>query len=279
MAETPTKKDVERDHLRTASDDGTRIGFTKVGSGSIPLVLVHGALASGESWMEVAEALAEHCTCYVMDRWGRGGSDDRAEYSIDREVEDISAVLQAAGPDAYLLGHSSGAIYALETALRSPIVGLILYEPPLHGFYGRFAEDVWEPLRVAAEEERFDDVVSVFLADEAELPDSEITALRETPLWDDMVALAPHSVREWAALIHERPPVERYRDVAVPTLLLAGSETTTHPSFATEDLKDTLLDARIALLEGQGHLANRMAPDSVAQAVKEFCLDRTERSK
>lgn len=110
MAEaTPPRKEEQMDRQRTVSDGGTRIGFTKVGSGPISLVLVHGALSCGENWIPVSQALTEHCTCYVMDRWGRGGSDNRVEYSIKREVEDIAAVLQAAGPDAYLLGHSSRA--------------------------------------------------------------------------------------------------------------------------------------------------------------------------
>lgn len=218
----------------------------------------------------MAGALAERCTCYVMDRWGRGGSDDHADYSLEREVEDIEAVLEAAGPEAYLLGHSSGAIYTLEVARRSPLAGLVLYEPPLHGFHGRFVEEVWPRIRAAAEEGRFEEVVSTFLADEAGLPDDVLASLRETPLWQHRVALAPHSVREWAELIRLRPTVDRYRDVSVPTLLLAGTETEGHPSFATRDLQELLPDVRTALLEGQGHTANLMAPDLVARELLAF---------
>lgn len=226
------------------SADGTRIGFTKVGSGPVPVVIVHGALNSGEQWMPVATAMAEHCTCYVMDRWGRGRSDHHTEYSLEREVEDIGAVLEMAGPDAYMLGHSSGAIYTLEAARRFPVAGLVLYEPPLNAFYGRFVEDVLPSIRTAIREERFDDVVSIFLRDEAQLPESDLSFLRETPLWEQMVTLAPQSVHEWEELVEAGLTADRYRDVAVPTLLLAGTLTLDHPSFATQALETTLPDAR-----------------------------------
>lgn len=154
----------ERQTVRSA--DGTRIGFTRVSSGPVPLVIVHGALSAGVRWISVAEALADQCTCYVMDRWGRGASEDHAEYSLESEVDDIGAVLETAGPDAFLFGHSSGAIYALEAALQYPIAGLVLYEPPLHAFHGRFVDDALSRMLVAAREERFEDVVAIFARDE-----------------------------------------------------------------------------------------------------------------
>lgn len=118
-------------HERTVrSMDGTPIGAVTVGSGR-PLVLVHGAWNWGEFWLGVAEELVEAHSCWVMDRRARGGSGDGADYAFDREIEDITAVLDAAGPDASLLGHSSGAVYALEVARRTPVERLIVYEPPL----------------------------------------------------------------------------------------------------------------------------------------------------
>lgn len=262
-----TVQEHEKQMVRSA--DGTRIAFAKVGSGPVPLVIVHGALNSGESWLSVATELAERCTCFVMDRWGRGGSDHRADYSFGREAEDILAVLEEAGPDACLMGHSSGAIYALEAALKAAPAGLVLYEPPLH-MGARFAEDVLPRVQRAAREGRFDDAITIFFADEVEVPDAELTALKATSLWDRMVALAPQTVREWEALVAARPTVERYRSLSAPTLLLTGSLTRDHPSFATHELERALPDARTDVLEGQAHTAHRMAPDRLAAEVERF---------
>lgn len=261
-------REPEQNAVRSA--DGTRIGFTTVGSGPVPLVLVHGALSSGAQWMPVARELAEHCTCYVMDRWGRGESGHHADYSLQREAKDIEAVLDVAGPEACLLGHSSGAIYTLEVARRRSPAALILYEPPLHGLRGRFADDIWDRIRRAAEEDRYEDVVSIFLTDEGMLPEEVLSSLQATPLWEHRVALAPQSVREWEELIRAAPAVERYRSLAMPTLLVAGTETQGHPSFATRELQAALPDARTVVLERQGHTANLTAPDRVAREVTAF---------
>jgi pimeloyl-ACP methyl ester carboxylesterase len=255
------------------SADGTTIGYTKVGSGAVPIVLVHGALNSGEQWMQVARALADHCTCYVMDRWGRGGSGSHEDYSVKSEAEDIIAVLEAAGQGAFLMGHSSGAIYALEAALRIPVEGLILYEPPIHAIYGRFAKEIWDSIRIAAKEERFKDALSIFLTKEAEVSDQELAFLQSIPLWNHMLSLTPHFVREWAELLQDKPTVSRYQKIKVPTLLLTGSETINNPSFATQTLDEMWPQARVTKLEGQGHGANLAAPEMVAKEITSFLLE------
>src|SRR5206468_4061749 len=102
------------------SADGTSIGFVTVGSGP-SLVFVPGAFGTAEHWLPVAVEMADQYTGYVIDRRSRGRSGNGADYSFDREIEDIEAVLHVAGPGAHLLGHSSGGIYALEAARRLPI--------------------------------------------------------------------------------------------------------------------------------------------------------------
>ena len=259
---------IETHTVRSA--DSTRIGFAKIGSGPAPLVIVHGALNSAEQWLSVAQALAEHCTCYVMDRRGRGRSGDGTAYVFDREIEDIAAVLQVAGPDAFLLGHSSGAIYALEAARRQPIAGLVLYEPPLH--LQRQFKEIFERIRPLMQQERFNDAVALFYWEEAGLPEEQLSALRSTPLWTQMVTLAPTAHREWEALLETGLTVERFGEISVPTLVLTGTVTEDHTSFVTRALRSTLPDARIELLDDQAHAAHRMAPGLVARKVTDFLL-------
>ncbi|MGW5287571.1 alpha/beta fold hydrolase [Rhodococcus pyridinivorans] len=87
------------------SRDGTTIGFRKLGQGP-GLVVVHSSIATGDEWSRMASALADRFTVHLVDRRGRGLSGDADAYSIDTEIADIAAVLDAAGPDASLVGHS-----------------------------------------------------------------------------------------------------------------------------------------------------------------------------
>ncbi|MFW6097865.1 MAG: alpha/beta fold hydrolase [Chloroflexota bacterium] len=262
----PQPAPVETQTVRSA--DGTQIGFARIGFGPVPLVIVHAALNSAKQWLSVAEALAEHCTCYVMDRRGRGRSGDAEAYVFDREIEDIIAVLQAAGPDAFLMGHSSGAVYALEAARRQSIAGLVLYEPPLH--VQRQFKEIFDRIRPLMQQERFDDAVTLFFREEAGVPEEQLSVLRSTPLWRHMVKLAPTADREWEALLEAGLKVERFREVSTPTLLLTGTLTKDHTSFATKALQRTLPDAQTVLLEGQAHSAHRAAPELVATEVADF---------
>lgn len=255
------------------SVDGTHIGYAEVGNGPVPLVIVHGVLDTADSWVPVAEALSELCSCYVMDRRGRGRSEDREEYSFEREIEDIEAVLRAVGPDAFLLGHSSGAIYTLEAARRAPIAGLILYEPPLH--YEGFEVAVDE-IRGRVAEGRLDDAAAVFFGGEGGLSERELNELRDAPVWPQIAELAPTLVREWDAIFTFNPTVERYRELSMPTLLLSGTESMNNPTFATAGLEQSLRDVRTTALEGQGYTANEAAPELVASSVADFLREVVE---
>lgn len=261
--------DSQRGVRTVRSVDGTTIGFVTLGSGP-PLVLVHGAWNWAEHWLGVAEALADHHACFVVERRGRGSSSDGGDYSFDREIEDIAAVLEAAGPGASLLGHSSGAIYALETARRFPVARLILYEPPLRWAEQGDPAGLVDRIRAHVDEGRLEEAAMLFFREEGRLPDEALAFLRSQPEWERMVALAPVCVREWEAILAAKLSVERYRELSVPTLLLAGSENLDHPSMATSQLAATLRDVRTAVLEGHGHMANRTDPALVAEEVRRF---------
>src|SRR5918998_6394003 len=113
------------------SEDGTRIAGWRSGEGP-PLVLVHGTAADHSRWKPVLPAFEERFTVYAVDRRGRGDSGDAEDYAIEREFEDVAAVVDTIGEPANLLGHSYGALCALEAALLTPNVRkLVLYEPPM----------------------------------------------------------------------------------------------------------------------------------------------------
>ena len=114
------------EHAR--SKDGTPIGYEKTGSGP-PLVLVHGTGADHTRWNPLLARLGEHFTVYAMDRRGRGGSGDAPAYAIEREFEDVAAVIEAAGESVCVLGHSFGAVCSLEALrLTDRVKRAVLYE-------------------------------------------------------------------------------------------------------------------------------------------------------
>ena len=118
------------------SQDGTQIGYERSGAGS-PLVLVHGGTADHTRWAPVLPALNRHFSVYAIDRRGRGASGDAAAYTLEREFEDVTAVIEAIGGPVDLLGHSFGAVCALAAATRTPGVRrLVLYEPLPTGVAG-----------------------------------------------------------------------------------------------------------------------------------------------
>lgn len=254
------------------SMDGTPIGAVTIGSGK-PLVLVHGAWNWGEFWLGVAEELSESHTSWVMDRRARGGSGDGDDYALDREIEDIIAVLDAAGPDVSLLGHSSGAIYALEAARRTAVDRLILYEPPL-----RWAElgdptDMVDRVRALMDEHGPEEAAELFFREEGRLDDEGLAHLKTLPVWEPMVELAPICVREWDSILDAHLSVDRYDQLSTPTLLLAGSENLDHPSMATESLSASLPDVRTVVLDGHGHRAHLTDPELVADEVRAFLTE------
>ncbi len=251
------------------SSDGTRIGCLRLGSGP-PLVLVHGSLSSGEDWLAVAKLLADRFTCYVMDRRGRGRSDDGPAYAIEREYDDIAAMLVLAGRGANLLGHSFGAICALETALRVEVPRLILYEPPLP-VGGPVAGEYLGAYRTAIATGQWDDALDIGLTRFVGLPSHQVARMRNMPSWSHMRSLAPTWTRELEAIDRLGATLERYRALKSPTLLLAGNDSAQHPlKEATAALGHVLQNVRLTNFAGQGHMANRLVPELVARAVAGF---------
>lgn len=114
------------------SHDGTRIAYAHRGEGP-PLVLIHGTGIDHSYWDPVTPELGRHFTVYSVDRRGRGQSGDTAPYAIQREFEDVAAMVASIAGDVYLVGHSYGALCSLEAALLTTNIGkMILNEPPMY---------------------------------------------------------------------------------------------------------------------------------------------------
>ena len=253
---------------RCRSADGTTISFLREGNGP-SLVLVHAALSDHRYWSGAFPALASGFTVYAMDRRGRGDSGPfREDHTIERDYEDVLAVVAAADPPVHLLGHSSGARYAMHAALRVPeLASLMLYEPAL---FRPIPSPILADLAEAGSRHDRDALLTIFLRDILRLSDQDIVRRRDTPLWTYWLEQALTLPPEMRSLDGYRFDPQEFADVSAPTLLLLGSESRPPIKQGVEEVAAALPNSRIAILRGQGHSAITEAPELVVEQVDKF---------
>lgn len=250
------------------SADGTILAARCSGHGS-PMVLVHGANGDLDTFARIEGILAERYSVWVYSRRGRGGSGDGPDYGLEREVEDVLAVLAAAGDHAHLVGHSGGAVYSVLAAMRTPSLrSLVLYEPPLHG--DRFDPMVVDRVQAAVDADELDLALDIIFPAVGAV-EEEVQILRSLPeVWARLregVRLVPRELRTAREGI-ERLTASDQPDI--PTLYLYGEETEA-PIFPTPSEVARLLPrAQLRCLSQQRHLGFAFDPASFAQAVLSF---------
>jgi pimeloyl-ACP methyl ester carboxylesterase len=253
------------------SSDGTRITYVRTGSGP-PLVLVHGTSVERFSFRFVEPLLTDRFTLFAVDRRGRGQSGDPTDgYHIEQEFEDIAAVVDSLTEPADLLGHSYGATVALGAApLARNLRRLILYEPA--PAVPQVDPDLLVRLDAFLVEEEREQLLSFFLTEVGVDPDT-LEHLRASPVWPLRVAAAHTIPRELRAEEGYRPDPGAFSSLTARTLLLLGSESPEWAKKGTEVAESVLPDSRVAVLEGEGHLAILTAPERVANEVARFLAE------
>jgi pimeloyl-ACP methyl ester carboxylesterase len=238
------------------SDDGSRIAFERSGSGPA-VILVDGALCSRAfgPMPKLASLLARHFTVFQYDRRGRNESGDTQPYAVERELEDIDALIREAGGRAHLAGLSSGAALVLEAAARGASVGKVAaYEPPY------MVEDLashaqHEPtLRSLIAAGRRGDAVKYFMRDMVGLPAVFLILMRLMPgVWPKMEAVA-HTLPYDAAVMNEYVvPADRFAAVKAQTLVMHGGKTDRRLAKAAQAVAAALPGSQHRTLEGQTH--------------------------
>jgi pimeloyl-ACP methyl ester carboxylesterase len=249
------------------SKDGTTIGFDRLGAGP-PVVLVCGGSVSRMADAAIAGELASDFTVFNYDRRGRGDSADTPPYAIEREVEDIEAVMEAAGGSAHLWGSSSGAALALIAVEQGvPVDKLALWEPPYipEGVPKPPSDQVEQYERMVAEGRR-GDAVEFFMSKVVGLPPEFVADARKAPFWAGQEAIA-HTLAYDARIMGDYSlPAERAASVKAPTLVIAGTGIPWMRQSA-EALAAAIPDGEVRILEGQGHDVD---PAVIAEAVREF---------
>jgi pimeloyl-ACP methyl ester carboxylesterase len=258
---TPGRADV-------VSPDGTSIAVWRSGEGP-PLVLIHGAAADHNRWAPVLPALEERFTVLAIDRRGRGQSGDADDYALEREFEDVVAVVESATEGVNVLGHSYGGICALEAALLTDTIRkLVLYEPPL-GFLASppHVVDQLEALLAAG---RRDELIAFFMQEVAGLPTDQVELMRSLPAWEARLDAADTIPREELASREYVFAPGRFRALGVPTLFLQGGDSPEPFKAAGEALRATLPDCRVVVMPGQRHAAMDTGTDLFTAEVLGF---------
>jgi pimeloyl-ACP methyl ester carboxylesterase len=259
------------------SADGTTIAYDRLGDGP-PIVLVGGAIqhrAIDHTARALAERLAaaDH-TVVHYDRRGRGDSGDTLPYAIEREIEDLEAIIGEVGGRADVFAMSSGGALALEAAARGlSITKLALYEPPL--MIGRggheLPSDYVARLSAMIEAGRPGDALEFFMVDAVEMPQEMVDEMRHSPFWTVLEGIAHTLVYDGRLLEHvmdgERPPVERWASITVPAIVVDGEESPAYMREAVQSVTDALPHAGRISLAGQTH---EFDADVLAPVLAEF---------
>jgi pimeloyl-ACP methyl ester carboxylesterase len=256
------------------SKDGTIIAYDQFGTGPA-LVLVGGATVQRVHNIEAGGALGEHFTVLSYDRRGRGDSGDTPPYAVEREVEDIEALIDAAGGSAFVFGHSSGAVLALEAARLLPdkIKKLVVYEPPFIVDDSRppLPKDYVAQLNAAIAAGRREKALEIFMTQAVGIPAEYVAQMREAPTWASSVAVA-HTIAYDGMIMGDtmsgRPePLQKWASVTVPTLVLAGGESAAFMHNGARTLASILPQAEQRTLAGQDH---GVATEVLAPILVEF---------
>jgi pimeloyl-ACP methyl ester carboxylesterase len=254
------------DHVTSA--DGTDIAIDRTGSGP-PVILVCGGSVDRMSNTGLAEQLAPHFTVLNYDRRGRGDSGDTPPYAVQREIEDVDAVVGAAGGSAFLYGTSSGAALAMEAAIRlDAITKLALWEPPfLPEGAPKPPADTAQTFTDLVEAGRRGDAVEFFMAKVVGLPPEFVQGARQAPFWAQTEALA-HTLAYDATVMGDYSiPTDKASSVKVPTIVIAGGADFPWMPETAQTLAAAMPDGQYRRLEGQGHDVD---PTVLAPALIEF---------
>jgi pimeloyl-ACP methyl ester carboxylesterase len=254
---------------KVRSEDGTAIAFDRVGEGT-PIILVVGAFNDRATGAPLAAALQDRFSVVTYDRRGRGDSGDTPPYAVEREVEDLQAIIEEVGGSASVFGYSSGAVLSLMAAARGlAITRLALYDLPLSARGARIdrPEDLAARLAGLVEADRRGDAVALFQTEGVGLPSEVVAQLRQAPFWPALEAMAHTLVYETEIVGDGSLPVELASSVAVPTLAIAGGESFPFMRETPSALAAVMPDARARVLEGQSH---DIVPHALAPALEEF---------
>jgi pimeloyl-ACP methyl ester carboxylesterase len=258
---------------KVQSADGTTIAFDQLGKG--PAVILVGGMfeqrAMDSETAQLAPLLAQHFTVFHYDRRGRGESTDTLPYAVEREIEDIEALINEAGGSAFVFGISSGAALAMEAAIKlgDKMKKLAMYEAPYNS--DEAARLAWKGFRKQLKEAlaagRRGDAIGLFMT-LLGMPANQLDGMRQYPIWPMWEAIAPTIAYDAAILGEDASvPTEKAASVAVPALVMDGGASYPFMHVTAMELVNAMPHGELRTLEGQTH---EVAPQALALVLEEF---------
>jgi len=255
------------------SKDGTRIAFDKAGTGPA-IIVVNGALSYRAVYSDnpLVSALSKDFTIYTYDRRGRGESTDTKPYNVEREIEDIEALINDAGGAAHLYGVSSGAALSLLAAARlgkAKVSKLALYEPP----YNTYSEK--DKQNFADQRKRIDELINngnrgeamTFFFTAIGTQPEALEKLRKSPEWPLMENVEHTLAYDYAVLNDGAIPVDAAKKATMPTLVMNGEKSFDFMSDAAKNLSQIMPNAQWKTLKDQTH---QPSPGIIVPVLTEF---------
>lgn len=254
---------------RTSSPDGTGIAYEVRGDGA-PLVMVGGAFNDRHAGDDLAQELSTDFAAVTYDRRGRGDSGDTGPYAVDREIEDLAAVIAAVGGHAFVYANSSGAVLAMRaTAAGVPIDRLVLLEPPFRVAGAPPEPDAYLATLVELTSTgRHGDAVEYFMGRAVGLPPEAVAQAKASPGWPALERLAPTLVYDAYVMDGSRLPTELLAGIATPARLIGSSGSPPWLRAAAEHTAAALPAGEYRTLEGGFH---SVPAPVLAPAVVDFC--------
>jgi len=256
--------------MEAISKDGTRIAYDKSGSGPL-LILVDGALCSRAfgPMPKLAQLLTGNFTVVTYDRRGRNESSDTKPYAVEREIEDLEALINANGGSAFVTGFSSGAALALAAAAKGlNITKLALYEPPFTVDENHQPPaDSLRQLQAMIAEDRRGDAVQFFMKDMVGVPGLIVFIMKLTPVWSKLKNVAHTLPYDVAILGDFSLPRERAASVKTSTLISGGDKSPASMQQAMKELSEVMPVGQLKMLKGQTH---NVAGKAIAPVMIEF---------
>jgi pimeloyl-ACP methyl ester carboxylesterase len=250
---------------QVTSTDGTTLEVDRTGSGPA-LVLVTGAFNTRASSKDLSALLADQFTVYEYDRRGRGDSDDTPPYEIARELEDLHAVIRSTGEKAFVYGHSSGAIIALDAAASGvPMAKIVAYEPPLLFEHPPALATVTALQNLIDAGDRAA-AAKLFMAATG-MPPEQLEWVSHAPFWPGMLAIAQTLPYDQLLCVTGSASSDWLATITVPVLALAGGTSDSWAEAAAERIASVVDGAQSRTVPGQNHAVD---PAAVAPELRAF---------